>query len=133
MLSTKFRWSTGKFKTQTYSQIEDVCEAKFYSGPPSVQTIWLNTAIRIFAYSASALQATINEVFVNIAEHVKDNLYSIVSISASAYAMTVLCCTSKSQPEFSGVVHAMQRTLGRLVISPEEQAHWDVAVEKAGR
>jgi hypothetical protein len=122
----------GKIQNPNTGQIEDASEARFYAGPPSVQTTWLNIhGESDFRIVGASFAATIDEVFVNIAEHVKDNVYSIVSISASAYSMTVVCCTPKSQTEISEVVHTMQRKLGRLVISPEERAYWD-AVERAG-
>jgi hypothetical protein len=118
----------GKIQNPNTGQIDDASEASFYIGPPSVQTTWLNihdeSDFRIVGVSFAA---TIDEVFVNIAEHVKDNVYSIVSISASSYSMTVVCCTPKSQSEISEVVHRMQAKLGRMVISPEELAYWDAA------
>lgn len=61
----------------------------------------------------ASFSATIDEVYLEVANHIRDKVYSIVSISASAYSFTVICATDKTQEQFNKVQVRMWRQLER--------------------
>ncbi|KAF7528140.1 hypothetical protein PCG10_001428 [Penicillium crustosum] len=65
--------------------------------------------------------ASIDDVFVGIADHVRGNVYSITSMNATLYSVTVVCSTEKSDFEIGGVIQDLQQHLNKDVVIPEEE------------
>jgi hypothetical protein len=60
----------------------------------------------------ASFPATVDEVYLEIANHIRDGLYHIISVSASAYSFSVICQTEKTSAEFR---EAMGRMFEKLV------------------
>jgi hypothetical protein len=56
-----------------------------------------------------SFSATIDEVYLEIANHIRDKVYSIVSISASAYSFNTICATDKTQEQFNEALVRMRQ------------------------
>ena len=114
---TKYNRPTlgGKVQNPETGQIEDVTSKSFWAGPPCVDVIWHNLhAESDFKTVRASFSATIDEVYLEVANHIRDKIYSIVSISASAYSFTVICATDKTQEQFNEVQVRMRRQLERV-------------------
>ncbi|KAE8137356.1 hypothetical protein BDV38DRAFT_247169 [Aspergillus pseudotamarii] len=122
----------GRFRNPNTGEIEEAGEIPCYSGPPSVHTLWVNLELESnFRMCGADFCATIDEVLLAIAEHVKQKAYTIESINGSPYSMTVVCRTSKSQGEMCEYFNQMHRDLGRDVwVSPEDEAKFRSFVEE---
>lgn len=70
------------------------------SGPPSIDFIWHNlhckSSIRTIR---GPKDMTVNQLFVAVAKHVKDGLYELISVDATAYAFIVICSSEKDSEE----------------------------------
>jgi hypothetical protein len=60
-------------------------------------------------------------VFIGIADHVRGNVYSITSMNATLYSVTVVCSTEKSDDEIGGVIQDLQQHLNENVVIAEEE------------
>jgi hypothetical protein len=60
----------------------------------------------------ASFPATVDEVYLEIANHIRDGLYYIISVSASAYSFSVICQMEKTSAEFR---EAMGRMFEKLV------------------
>jgi hypothetical protein len=76
-----------------------------------VDCIWHNMMSSDFRGCRSSLAASVDDIVVEIAKHVRDGVYSIVSISASAYSFAVICTTEKTQVEFHEALTQMCNNL----------------------
>ncbi|KAB8239729.1 uncharacterized protein BDW43DRAFT_10708 [Aspergillus alliaceus] len=110
-------------------------DAAAVPGPPSIHATWFNVHDHSDFRSISInLPATMDEITIAIGNHVKDGAYHIVSMSASAYSITVVCSTERSRVEFGELVQKMKGEVGKNgIISPEElmllrewEAKWGV-------
>ncbi|RHZ57666.1 uncharacterized protein CDV56_101654 [Aspergillus thermomutatus] len=112
----------GRFQDPNTGEIQQNTRTDTYLGPPSVHVMWFNVHdSSSFRSIGATLNASINEVFIALADHVKNEVYSIISLNASLYSVTVVCSTGKSQVEVGGVIQDMQRHLSRNVVIPEEE------------
>lgn len=112
----------GRFQDPHTGEIHQNTRTDTYLGPPSVHVMWFNVNVHdssSFRGLGATFNASINEVI--IADHVRNEVYSIISLNASLYAVTVVCSTAKSREEVGGVVQGMQRHLNRDVVIPEEE------------
>ncbi|GAB1204428.1 hypothetical protein APSETT445_003081 [Aspergillus pseudonomiae] len=93
-----------------------------FSGSPAVHATWFNVHDHSdFRNISVRLPASIDKITIAIGNHVRDGVYSIVSMSASAYSITIVCSTEKSQAEVAEWVQKMKDELGKdAVIPPEE-------------
>ncbi|PWY64727.1 hypothetical protein BO94DRAFT_570462 [Aspergillus sclerotioniger CBS 115572] len=95
----------GMFQNPTTGSIHAVTNHLSISGPPSV--------------------------FVAVADHVRDKAYTIKSINASPYDLTVVCWSDLTQEAMSELVFQMKADLGKDVhMSPEEVADFETFVEE---
>ncbi|KAB8217465.1 hypothetical protein BDV33DRAFT_177109 [Aspergillus novoparasiticus] len=93
-----------------------------FSGPPAVHATWFNVHDRSdFRNISISLPASIDKITIAIGNHVRDGVYSIVSMSASAYSITVVCSTEKSRAEVAELVQRMKEELGQNAIMPPEE------------
>jgi hypothetical protein len=112
----------GRFQDPNTGEIQQNTRTDTYLGPPSVHVMWFNVHDgSSFRGLGATFNASINEVIIAIAEQVRNGVYSIISLNASLYAVTVVCETDKSREEVGGVIQAMQRDLNRDVVIPEEE------------
>ncbi|EAW25185.1 uncharacterized protein NFIA_106730 [Aspergillus fischeri NRRL 181] len=110
----------GRFQDPNTGEIQQNTRTDTYLGPPSVHVMWFNVHdSSSFRGLGATFNASINEVFITIADHVRDGVYSIISLNASLYAVTVVCETDKAREEVGGVIQGMQRRLNRDVVIPE--------------
>ena len=71
------------------------------SGPPSIDVIWHNmTATSNFKTMRASHQTTLDKLFVQIAKHVEEGLYRLISVSASAYSFVIICESDLTLEEF---------------------------------
>ena len=87
----------GKYQDPHTGEIQDT-----YPGPPSVHVMWFNVNVHdssSFRGLGATFNASINEVIIAIADHVRNEAYSIISLNASLYSVTVVCSTAKSREE----------------------------------
>jgi hypothetical protein len=74
------------------------------SGPPSIDVIWHNmTATSNFKTMRASHQTTLDKLFVQIAKHVEEGLYRLISVSASAYSFVIICESDLTLDEFREV------------------------------
>lgn len=74
-----------------------------------------------FRSIGAAFAASIDDVFVGIADHVRGNVYSITSMNATLYSVTVVCSTEKSDVEIGGVIQDLYQHLNKDIVIPEEE------------
>ncbi|KAF7183556.1 hypothetical protein CNMCM7691_003835 [Aspergillus felis] len=95
----------GRFQDPNTGEIQQNTRTDTYLGPPSVHVMWFNVHdSSSFRGLGATFNASINEVFITIADHVRDGVYSIISLNASLYAVTVVCETDKAREEVGGVI-----------------------------
>lgn len=122
----------GSYQNPITGEIEQHDLSDAYMGPPSVHIMWFNIHENsTFRSIGATFASSLDEAFAAISGHVRDNLYSLVSVNATLYAMTVVCSTSRADVEIGGAVQDMQRDLNRDVVIPEEVVaavrEWNVA------
>jgi hypothetical protein len=64
-----------------------------------------------FRSSRCSFNASVDDVFLEVAKHVREGVYTIVSISASAYSFAIICKTEKTREEFHEAWVRMAETL----------------------
>lgn len=91
----------GKVTNPTTGEVEEAGSQGYRVGPPMVDCIWHNMIVSAdFRGCRSSFSASVDDVFIEITKHVRNGLYSIVSISASAYSFAIICKTDTTQVEF---------------------------------
>src|SRR5277367_927547 len=101
----------GKITNPITGEIEEA-SPPYRAGPPAVDCIWHNqTASSTFRSSRCSFNASVDDVFLEIAKHVRDGVYNIVSICASAYSFAIICKTDKTQEEIHEAWARMAQTL----------------------
>ncbi|KAE8383020.1 hypothetical protein BDV26DRAFT_252509 [Aspergillus bertholletiae] len=113
---------TEKYPAPDVGQINPSPQLEIFSGPPAVHATWFNVHDRSdFRNISVSLPASIDKITIAIGNHVRDGAYSIISMSASAYSITVVCSTERSRVELGELVQRMKEELGQdAVIPPEE-------------
>jgi len=105
----------GKVTNPATGEREDAGD-DLYQGPPSVDIIWHNMyAGSDFITFRQCFLSNVNEVFVEIARHVQDKFYKIISVNASAYSVAVIVATEKTQADWAVLQEAMY---DRLIEQP---------------
>jgi hypothetical protein len=103
----------GKVQNPDTGEIEDATKTT-WSGPPAVDVIWFNIhGESNFKIVRTAYHATVDQVYLEVANHIRDKLYTIVSLSASAYSFHITCLTDKSMAEMHELFAPMRRNLAR--------------------
>jgi hypothetical protein len=100
----------GKVWNPRTSQVQEAGRSGYKEDPPSVDVIWHN----IIPYSdfktvRASFPFSVDEVYVEIAQHIKDESYAIVSISASAYSFAIICKSVLTSAEFMELSLGMHR------------------------
>jgi hypothetical protein len=73
-----------------------------FHGPPSIDFIWHNMNASAGARTVrGAKHTTIDRLFVTVARHVEQGLYTLISVNATEYAMVVVCSSEMSYEDFS--------------------------------
>ncbi|KAE8134268.1 hypothetical protein BDV38DRAFT_255499 [Aspergillus pseudotamarii] len=111
-----------KFQTRDSDEINQATQPDTFSGPPAIHAAWFNVHDRSdFRNISTSLPASIDKITIAIGNHVRDGVYSIVSMSASAYSITVVCSTEKSRAEVAELVQRMKEELGQNAVIPPEE------------
>ena len=77
----------GKITNPVTGLVEEAGKNGYQSGPPSADVIWHNMyAASDFKTVRESFPATVDEVYLEIADHIRDGLYHIISVCASAYS-----------------------------------------------
>ncbi|KAL2702029.1 hypothetical protein AAEP93_006327 [Penicillium crustosum] len=112
----------GRYQDPRTGEIRQNTRTDTFLGPPFVHVIWLNMhGNSTFRGIGATFAASIDDVFVGIADHVRGNVYSITSMNATLYSVTVVCSTEKSDFEIGGVIQDLQQHLNKDVVIPEEE------------
>lgn len=91
----------GKVTNPNTGLVEAAGSEGYRAGPPMVDVIWHNMdSSSDFADLRASFAASVDEVYLEISKHIKEGLYSIVSISASAYAFHIICKSTKTRAQF---------------------------------
>jgi hypothetical protein len=102
----------GKVVNPETGLVEEAGSEGSWLGPPAVDVIWHNLhGLSNFKTVRAPFAVTVDEIFLEIANHIRDGVYSIVSISASAYSFTIICMTEKTQAEFNEALSQMRGNL----------------------
>jgi hypothetical protein len=102
----------GKVVNPETGLVEEAGSERRWLGPPAVDVIWHNlNALSDFRTTRAPFVTTVDKVFVEIANHIRDGVYSIVSVSASAYSFTIICDTKKTSAEFREALKQMREHL----------------------
>lgn len=79
------------------------CDGSFRGGPPAVdvimQNIFREEGSPAFTITRFQKQGSIDELFISIADDVRDGLYSLVSVNASRFHLQVTCMSKLSFEE----------------------------------
>jgi hypothetical protein len=82
------------------------------AGPPSISASWFNVANNPTWRSLHApVNCPIDDLLCAIAVHIKEGLYSIDSLNASAYSLTVVVKSVGPQEEFRKKIREMRERL----------------------
>ncbi|CAG8059105.1 unnamed protein product [Penicillium salamii] len=112
----------GRYQDPRTGEIRQNTRTDTFLGPPFVHVTWFNNiANSTFRSIGATLAAPIDDVLVSIANHVKENIYSITSINATLYSVTVVCSTEKTDVEIGDAIQHMQQHLNKDVVIPEEE------------
>ena len=102
----------GKVVNPETGLVEEAGSEGSWPGPPAVDVIWYNLhGLSNFKTVRAPFAVTVDEIFLEIANHIRDGVYSIVSVSASAYSFTIICMTEKTQAEFNKALSQMRGNL----------------------
>ena len=67
-----------------------------------IDAIWHNMNCRSdFTAIRKWFAMSVDELYLKVGEHVRQGLYSIISINASKHSFMVICATTKDKNEFS--------------------------------
>lgn len=112
----------GKFQNPNMGEIQELDRKETYSGPPSVHVIWFNVHdTSTFRGIGATFSAAVDDVLIVIMDHVGDGVYTITGLNATAYSLTVVCSTPRSQEEVGQHVQNMQVDLGKDVVLPPDE------------
>ena len=106
----------------------------FVSGPPSINATWINMDTGPDGHWRalnSALNCSIDKALCEVALHVQQGVYTIESLNASAYSLTIVCRSSATSYDFRVAIRTMKAHLHGHELSPPE--HWvgdDILREK---
>jgi len=103
----------GKVTNPTTGEVEEAGPL-FKAGPPSIRTIWCNVESPSplgWATFGTALNCPIDKALYQVAQHIQQGLYSIVSLNASEFCLTIICNSTMPLEEFRQVIHTMKFTL----------------------
>ncbi|KAJ5579939.1 uncharacterized protein N7459_005924 [Penicillium hispanicum] len=103
----------GKYQNPNTGRIEEAGNIAAYLGPPSVQTTWINIHPITKFHIGGAFNASMNDIFIAVADHVRDRAYVIESINASPYSVTIICSTPKPHHEILLYIQKMQEDFAR--------------------
>ncbi|KAE8361596.1 hypothetical protein BDV27DRAFT_132759 [Aspergillus caelatus] len=111
-----------KYQAPDPGETNQATQSDTFSGPPAIHATWFNVHDRSdFRNISISLPASIDKITIAIGNHVRDGVYSIVSMSASAYSITVVCSTEKSRAEVAELVQRMKEELGQNAVIPPEE------------
>jgi len=92
----------------------------FVAGPPSIEAIWVNlSASPRWQTIVTSLNCPIDDALCQIASHIQQGIYSIVSLNASAYSLKIMCKSEQSLEEMLQSIQTLKVQLN------EDQDHED--------
>jgi hypothetical protein len=101
----------GKVQNPVTGEIEDV-KTNYWFGPPNVDVIWHNMNANLsFSTIRAPYNAPIEEVFLQIAEHVREGAYKIISLSATRYSFHIICTSDLTNEEIRKHTQRMAENL----------------------
>jgi hypothetical protein len=114
----------GKVVNPETGLVEEAGSGRRWQGPPSVNIIWHNmNACSDFKTTRAAFATTVDKVFLEVANHIRDGVYSIINVSASAYSFAIICQSEKTREEFDEAVDRMHEQLfGKITPPPSVEA-----------
>ncbi|KAK0103144.1 hypothetical protein ONS95_014944 [Cadophora gregata] len=100
----------GKVTNPHTGEIEDA-GPMLVAGLPSIQASWFNISSTGTWRSVHApIHCPIDDLLCAVISHVKDGLYTIESLNASTYSLTVVCSSSQSTADFHHTISTMRAT-----------------------
>ncbi|PYI00604.1 hypothetical protein BO78DRAFT_401945 [Aspergillus sclerotiicarbonarius CBS 121057] len=122
----------GMFQNPIDGTIQTVTDNLVISGPPFVKATWINLNLNAtFLITSTSFPPPVDQVFVAVADHVRDKAYTIESVNTSPYDMTVVCRSNLTQEAMSELLDRMKEDLWKDVHIPlEEMAEFEAFVEE---
>jgi hypothetical protein len=86
------------------------------AGPPSIDAVWINLDSSADWKSVGApLHCPIDKALCEVGKHIQNGVYSIISLNASAYSLTVVCKSGAESEEFRKVLRSMREDLDESI------------------
>lgn len=118
----------GKVQDPVTGEIREAGRQGFQDGPPSIEFRLFNVNADIDVVSITkSIPVRLEKLYLWVAKQVHDEIFSIVSINASAYSFTLVCAISVSADEFKTSFKNMFAKKGDFLYTDEE---WDDYLQK---
>jgi len=102
----------GRVRNPTTGEIEEA-GPMFVAGPPSIRAIWVNLSpspsVSGWNIIGASLHTEIDKALFQVASQVQQGIYSIVSLNASEYSITIVCKSTATLSDMDQAVQALQR------------------------
>ena len=98
----------------TTGAIEAAGSEGLTAGPPCIDAIWVNLnrgSPAFWKVHRSYLFTTLDKALAQITEHLQQEVYSITSLNATAYSVTVVCESTKTDAEMSQALFQLKSNL----------------------
>lgn len=91
----------GKFAHPETGEIKEAGRLGFIDGPPNIEIriFNINSDVKLWNITASK-PVSVDDLYLCVARHVHDKIYSLVSVNASAYSFTIVCKVNVTREEF---------------------------------
>lgn len=100
----------------------------FRTGPPSIDVKLINLNLDTKPFVISMMQpVSLEDLYLAVARHVHDGIYSLTSVSASSYSFVIVCEVLVSEKEYDVAVKNMFCKKADYKYSDEE---WDAYLAK---
>ena len=124
----------GKVLNPTTGEVEAAGET-FVAGPPSIDAIWVNIYSPeppVWTIVRTSLNTSIDKALGQVALHIEQGIYSIVSLDASVYSLKIMCYSSKPWAEMRQALQTMHSNLdGEMADVPKCSRGNEVALPPA--
>ena len=82
------------------------------AGPPSINASWFNISLAESWRSLhTPLNCPIDDLLCAVAIHIMDGLYTVSSLNASTYSLTIVSTSRQNAADFAKLIHALKAAL----------------------
>jgi len=112
----------------TTGEVEEADAERLTVGPPCIDAIWVNLnrgSTLFWRLHRASLFTTIDKALIQITEHLRQEVYSITSLNATAYSITIVCESTKTDNEMHQALNQL-----RLNLNPDQQPQLPLEAEQ---